>query len=174
MEQLVNPIQFILSDLDCDLVLTHAKESIQWYNALVTGRPDPGTPPKSIPIIDTEMRQLIFKSVTGCLKEYAKTNSAMVVTHDEGYIVHKYEIGQEFRAHCDQSVIDPHRSVSMVLYLNDDFEGGETEFPTVPYIQKPKKGYALMFPSNYCYPHQSNPITKGIKYSLVTWFNLRP
>ena len=35
---------------------------------------------------------------------------------------------------------------------------------------KPEPGYALIFPSNWCYPHAGMPVTKGTKRVAVTWY----
>ena len=34
----------------------------------------------------------------------------------------------------------------------------------------PKPGYALIFPSNWCYPHAGEPVESGIKRVAVTWY----
>mgnify|MGYP003316373665 FL=1 len=41
---------------------------------------------------------------------------------------------------------------------------------------KPSPGQALIFPSNWCYPHSGDPVELGIKKVAVTWYysNLRP
>ena len=33
-----------------------------------------------------------------------------------------------------------------------------------------KKGSVLMFPSNFMYPHEILEVTKGTRYSIITWF----
>jgi PKHD-type hydroxylase len=59
------------------------------------------------------------------------------------------------------------RKLSMSILLNDDYEGGEFEFyPNVKL--SPKKSDAIIFPSYML--HRVNPVTKGIRYSLVAWF----
>ena len=57
----------------------------------------------------------------------------------------------------------------LFVYLNDDFKGGETEMFGRKY--KPKKGKALIFPSNWNYPHRACPVEDGTKYALVTWYH---
>jgi predicted 2-oxoglutarate/Fe(II)-dependent dioxygenase YbiX len=52
--------------------------------------------------------------------------------------------------------------------LNDNYEGGELEFWEDEKI-KLKAGEALIFPSNFLYPHQVLPITKGNRYSFAVW-----
>ena len=61
-----------------------------------------------------------------------------------------------------------HRKISVIIYLTEDFEGGGTAFPHVTH--KPKSGYALIFPSNWCYPHAGEPVEDGVKRVAVTWY----
>ena len=35
---------------------------------------------------------------------------------------------------------------------------------------KLKKADAIMFPSNFMYPHEIMPVTQGTRYSIITWF----
>ena len=85
----------------------------------------------------------------------------------------KYENEEYYKWHSDQAADRNdnayYRTISVVLYLTDDFEGGRTEFPHTSY--KPKAGQALIFPSNWCFPHQSTPVTKGTKIVAVTWYS---
>ena len=38
---------------------------------------------------------------------------------------------------------------------------------------KPEPGYALIFPSNWCYPHAGMPVTEGTKRVAVTWYYVK-
>ena len=98
-------------------------------------------------------------------------------TFREGIAILKYEKGQEYKWHADQGVMKSTdgtslsltRCISVVVYLNDDFDGGETEMLGRKY--RPRKGRALIFPSNWNYPHRACPVKEGTKYALVTWFH---
>jgi predicted 2-oxoglutarate/Fe(II)-dependent dioxygenase YbiX len=57
------------------------------------------------------------------------------------------------------------------MYLNDDYDGGILEFPKIGLELKPKEGDIIFFPSQVPFFHQSTPITKGIKYAAVAWWN---
>tara|TARA_B100001250_G_C19805386_1_gene793051 strand:- start:1898 stop:2461 length:564 start_codon:yes stop_codon:yes gene_type:complete len=57
--------------------------------------------------------------------------------------------------------------VSILLYINDDYEGGE--FKIIDKVLKPKEGSAIIFPSNFMFPHESGEIIKGKKWSIVSW-----
>ena len=85
----------------------------------------------------------------------------------------KYEKGQEFKKHCDFLGIDNDRIATAITYLNDDFEGGETEFHKLGVKIKPQKGSVLYFEYNESNKkktlHSGNKVTSGIKYVASTW-----
>ena len=90
----------------------------------------------------------------------------------EGIQVLQYEKSQEYRFHHDvaddRELEEYHRQISVIVYLTEGFIGGGTAFTHTTY--KPKPGYALMFPSNWCYPHAGEPVENGIKRVAVTWY----
>lgn len=84
----------------------------------------------------------------------------------------RYSPGQKYVLHHDTNdyphTREYHRTFSTVLYLNDDFTGGETAFLDGSF--KPKPGEALYFPSNWCFPHQGTEVLSGEKRVAVTWW----
>jgi|694.fasta_scaffold36939_3 predicted 2-oxoglutarate/Fe(II)-dependent dioxygenase YbiX len=54
---------------------------------------------------------------------------------------------------------------SSVVYLNDDYEGGELWFPKQDYKTKPAPGTLILFPATIMYPHEVAEITSGNKYT---------
>lgn len=85
--------------------------------------------------------------------------------------ISKYIVGGSMGAHVDdynQPGIAP--VMSGVIYLNDDVQGGEIDFPEQDIRIKPKAGSIVVFPSVEPFYHQSLPVTKGEKYmSPVFW-----
>jgi predicted 2-oxoglutarate/Fe(II)-dependent dioxygenase YbiX len=53
------------------------------------------------------------------------------------------------------------------LFLNDDYEGGEIIVADNEY--HPTVGSALIFPSNFMFPHEVKPVTKGERWSVISW-----
>ena len=87
---------------------------------------------------------------------------------NELFRFYKYEVGQEFKMHQDGSFERNDSECSFytfLIYLNDNFVGGETEFQNGTVIT-PGKGDLLVF--YHPLPHQGNPILKGTKYVLRT------
>jgi predicted 2-oxoglutarate/Fe(II)-dependent dioxygenase YbiX len=65
------------------------------------------------------------------------------------------------------------RDLSMVFYLNDDFEGGDFIFPDLKIRIRPEPGMLICFPSNRHYKHGVQPVTKGKRYSIVCWAQVK-
>jgi predicted 2-oxoglutarate/Fe(II)-dependent dioxygenase YbiX len=95
-----------------------------------------------------------------------KAKHPMVTRADSGFDILKYEPGQLIASHVDDLMP---RVLSMSIGLNDDYDGGEFQFWDEPPFRLPG-GSALMFPPNFMYPHQVLPVTRGVRYSMVTWF----
>jgi hypothetical protein len=103
-----------------------------------------------------------------------------------------YEPGQQFEAHCDfQEPATPalrqeierygQRVATLLVYLNDDYAGGETDFPRIGLRYKGARGDALLFanvqPSgalDYDTLHAGLPPTSGVKWVLSQWVRDKP
>jgi len=81
---------------------------------------------------------------------------------------------EQFKEHSDVFSHDSaRRFLIMMVYLNDNFGGGETVFPIFNDVIKPKRGSLLIFPPIWTYLHRGNPPLKpGYgKYFLMTYLN---
>lgn len=85
-----------------------------------------------------------------------------------GYDLLKYSGGQEYKTHYDSGPA-MRRMVTSLCYLNDDYEGGELEFPNFNVKITPEPGMLVLFPSTFPYAHKAYPVTEGTKYTMVTW-----
>ena len=63
--------------------------------------------------------------------------------------------------------------MSTVLFLNDDFEGGEFVFPELKIRVRPEPGMLICFPSTHEYLHGVEPVSKGTRYSMVNWMTIK-
>ena len=97
-----------------------------------------------------------------------------------------YGIDGHYMPHCDgESLWKPpgnesliwrkstDRDLSTVLFLNDDFEGGDFVFPELRVRVRPEPGMLVCFPSTHEYLHGVEPITKGTRYSIVNWMTVK-
>ena len=111
--------------------------------------------------------QEIYDRQSIAVNEYCTTFSVGELGYWEAFNFLKYEKGQHFQYHHDHSV-NYNCTISLVQYLNDDYEGGELSFGGWNYTYKPVAGDLVIFPSNYMYTHRAMPVTSGTKYALAT------
>jgi hypothetical protein len=102
-----------------------------------------------------------------CVDDYAHY-WGIDVTYYEAFNFVKYEgEGTHFNIHADHGP-SYNCTVSAVIYINDDYEGGEIKFPRLDnFVYTPKVGDIAIFPSNYIYEHASLPMKTGTKYCVV-------
>lgn len=81
----------------------------------------------------------------------------------------KYAAGGLYLPHRDAGMDMLYRYFTVVCYLNDDFGGGQTSFPSLGYAAAPRSGRALVFPAAYI--HSAEPVADGEKYVLVAWIH---
>lgn len=112
-----------------------------------------------------------------------RTSSLMHVplSHAEGLQVLHYAPSQEFKAHYDffghnHPSSQNNRISTLIMYLNDVEEGGETTFPNLEISVKPVKGSALYFEYFYNDPklneltlHCGLPVIRGEKWVANQW-----
>jgi len=83
----------------------------------------------------------------------------------------KYVGGGHYVPHVDDHFDIP-RTVSMIYRLNNDFKGGDLVFSLQGNEMlrlKPKPNSLIVWPSNFLYPHSVEPVTKGMRWSIVAW-----
>ncbi len=69
---------------------------------------------------------------------------------------------------------DSSRIAAWMLYLNDGFEGGETEFLYYKKRIPPKQGTLLIWPAGLTHAHKGNLVLSGSKYIITGWFIKSP
>jgi predicted 2-oxoglutarate/Fe(II)-dependent dioxygenase YbiX len=110
----------------------------------------------------------IFAKIDKCIWDYRNQYNLFLERH-EPFAVLKYENNAEYHIHTDSSPQNG-RVMSLVGYFNEGYTGGNLEFPLFNVGIQPSAGSLILFSSGYPYQHVAHPVTKGTKYSLVTWF----
>ena len=94
----------------------------------------------------------------------------------------KYGLGQEYRPHYDSRLgIENPRVITAVIWLNDDFAGGETCFDELGIAERGAPGDLLFFANTLAdgspdprSRHAGAPVTRGFKYLASRWIRARP
>lgn len=116
-----------------------------------------------------DLDSTIFTFANQAIVEYNKKFPFAMIQQDSGYDLLRYQLGGFYVQHTDSFMQQP-RGVSCSIALNDDYEGGDWAFWNREKQVRLKKGSIIMFPSNFMYPHEILPVTKGTRYSIITWF----
>jgi len=171
----------VLSDELCNLIINEY-EDYEWASAStsdelvktdirkcsIIGISLPGTISKNYEVrkyIDDQ----IFSGVSSVIKQYNQEFPHLEIENDTGYDLLRYETGDFYVEHIDYFK-NTSRIVSLSFILNDDYEGGEFCFFGRKVKKKIKKGSAIVFPSNFMFPHEILPVQNGTRYSIITWF----
>ena len=114
-----------------------------------------------------DLHQEIYEKLKYCIDDYAAYWGINVIYYEAFNFV-KYEgEGSHFNVHADHGPAY-NCTVSAVIYINSDYEGGELKFPRLDnLVYKPKVGDIVLCPSNYIYEHASLPMKSGTKYCVV-------
>jgi len=104
-----------------------------------------------------------------CLQHYCSIFN-LKMEYQEAVNFVRYGVGQHFAVHSDHG-FSYVCTVSTVMYLNGNYEGGGLYFPYLNYTYQPEEGDIVLFPSNFLYSHAALPVTSGVKYSAVTMFD---
>lgn len=118
-----------------------------------------------ITFIDIPLAEKIWTRLEPFVQKTFGNSSAIGL--NELFRFYKYENGQRFKKHIDGSYVRNEQEASqftLLIYLNDDFEGGETTFETMSV--KPSTGMALIF--YHGIKHAGEPVAAGVKYVLRT------
>jgi len=127
----------------------------------------------SVKTLAVEFDKEVFETVGIIIEHYAKAfeyfNTGLS-TEDSGYEHLLYMGSQkgEYKTHTDHYDLHP-RVLSCSLILNDNYDGGDFSFFEGEHIIKKKAGSAVVFPSNFCFPHAITPVSNGDRHAIITW-----
>jgi predicted 2-oxoglutarate/Fe(II)-dependent dioxygenase YbiX len=88
---------------------------------------------------------------------------------NEQFRIYRYKDGQQFKVHPDGAFKrneNEHSKITIIIYLNEGFTGGETEFVMPHEVIEPLSGTLLLFSHKQL--HKGNPVLEGTKYVLRT------
>jgi predicted 2-oxoglutarate/Fe(II)-dependent dioxygenase YbiX len=166
----------------CRSIVEYANNLDAWKEAKVTehakGAFSPATRPEarlaSVLALarESEIRREFDEKMESIVKPLVKEVWGVdLKQHAETHFV-RYCPGNYYTPHSDTGLHRSDRYFTVLCYLNDDFEGGQTSFPQLNYRVAPRCGKAVIFPATYL--HCAEPVTSGEKYILVSWLTGPP
>lgn len=168
--QKIFTIENFLSEEECFDLITNIKKEYTLTQATVAGTTN------SEGISDVRKSSITFlpniESIDEKLKSTLRDNiklNGFEATKLNPYQFTEYKVGEYYEWHTDSSeTIYTERFCSIVIQLNDSYEGGELEITDKDIIKiKKKTGTLCVFYSSML--HRVTSVTSGTRYSLVNW-----
>jgi len=121
------------------------------------------------------------------IQQFVSDITNLPIENQEDIHIVKYQKGGEYKIHHDwfddetleqeqETERGGNRVFSFLVYLNDDFEGGETDFPSLEYKVKPELGKGVLWRNideegNPILEseHAGLPVEEGTKWILIVW-----
>jgi Rps23 Pro-64 3,4-dihydroxylase Tpa1-like proline 4-hydroxylase len=165
----------------CREIVESAKESKEWQVAEVGSQSESG---EILSLTDAEFRSasVLFTEsaafdcgefetrVEQVIRPFIRQIWELDIADREQTQIVRYGTGGHYEAHSDAALDLEQRYFTVVCYLNEDFDGGQTSFPYLSnLVVCPKLGRMIIFPSRYV--HRAEPVSNGEKYVAVTWLH---
>lgn len=128
------------------------------------------------PSLDYDPLSVLYEPMQECLEEYRQVFGTLkdVPMYSIIQKVQKTPPGGGYHVWHDENSTLEHcrRVIVWMVYLNDDFKGGETEFLYYKRREQPEKGKLLLWPAGYTHTHRGGMVLEGNKYVITGWFYL--
>lgn len=164
MDHKIKVIDNFISDEDIKIALnmfdTESLESfknIPWINIISSSKK-----------VNTFIKAFSDKALSLHKEAY---NLQMPIYTFEAFLT-KWDEGKGTGVHHDNHKGAEMVQLTTVVYLNDNYDGGEIFFPDFDLEIKPKKGQAIIFPAftkDNPYLHGVHKIENGNRYTLALW-----
>lgn len=92
----------------------------------------------------------------------------------------RWSEGMHMEPHADRANPDgsphdfPHRDFASILYLNDDYEGGEIYFPALDRMLKPRAGMLVAFTGGWRHEHAVLKVRRGTRFTMPAFYGFDP
>jgi hypothetical protein len=162
----IHVVENFLSKEEVSILYKEAKNDIydkkntgEWNNRL--------SDPDLLSEDSKSILKLAHEKILNLAKEKYGVDLEFVNPQDKQTIV-RWPEGYSMGEHIDDFATF-HYNISTVIYINDNYEGGEIRFVDHDFTIKPKSGTLIMFPGNKYYSHEVLKVKGGDRYTSAFW-----
>jgi predicted 2-oxoglutarate/Fe(II)-dependent dioxygenase YbiX len=119
-----------------------------------------------------------LKSLTDSIRESISEALYAELTEAAPSIV-RWRVGDYQSPHADKQEVDgspnryPENDIASIVYLNDDYEGGDIYFPNQDLSLRPSAGSLVFFPGDVNYLHGVTAVKRGVRYTMPNFWSIR-
>lgn len=117
----------------------------------------------------------IYKIIERCKEQISKSYGIAkekIQAKATDLNVVKWTPGTYLKLHVDDLGYVTDNHLPVLIYLNNEYEGGEISFELHNLSIKPNTGDFIVFPGNLHYPHEVKKVLSGLRYTLPVWFTI--
>lgn len=154
-------IEKILSIVDDDEVWNYESTNETWKNRVAEGNKIS----EMYPDVLHTVADVQYRLMDEVIKFYN------VEVNRPSQSVARWFPGNSQGPHADNTHF-PNYNIGSVIYLNNDYEGGELYLPQHDISFKPSAGQVVVFPGDLHYLHGVREITSGMRYTIPTFWKV--
>ncbi|NND59001.1 MAG: 2OG-Fe(II) oxygenase [Gammaproteobacteria bacterium] len=176
-------VENLLSPADCQKIVEFAAtQPAQASTVQANGADARAVTPSHARITDYiapgRLQRPVVELVSNVFRNIAGRHFDATIEWFEQPEILRYRPGGLYKTHADaenwnteqqawEKRVD--RDLSLLIYLNDDFTGGQLDFPNFGLRLQPKAGMLVAFPADHRYVHAALPTSTGERYVVVSW-----
>jgi hypothetical protein len=167
---------FVPSDV-AEKIVEYFKKEDRWGETAFNGSRGAPTQPGLVRPSEFGLSDDVFDIINSKLEDAIRTVYGKDVTPTSIH-AQKWEVGSSANPHSDNSDFDGNPTEGFdnlkyvgILYLNNDYEGGDLYFPEHDISIHPNAGSMYLFSGGVENIHGVTEITSGVRYSVVSFWN---
>lgn len=171
-----------IEDKKCDYIVEYMKKQPMRWAEATKGESIENPVNKTDRITQEVKKGKLEKQIIALIKklftEIVNDKLGKTLQWFETPVVLFYTKDGQYKPHSDSEYFDSvtrkwkklvDRDYSILLYLSDDFTGGDLTFNMFGFSYHPKKGDVVFFPSDSRYKHEAERVLSGNRYAIVSW-----
>lgn len=176
LEEMFNAktVENFLSIKDLDIILNYAKSTKGWEGSEFWK--DRILSIQKINNENKEVSLLLFNLLMKQKEYISNSYNLNTMIYSDAFVLVKWLPGQEQSPHSDNMIDTPdhinhkHREYGSIVYLNNDFSGGETFYPQHNVSIVPKSRMLAVHPADDNHMHGVSKIENGIRYTVASFW----
>jgi predicted 2-oxoglutarate/Fe(II)-dependent dioxygenase YbiX len=171
---------YLFSSVQCAQIVRQVQHVDAWDEARVNGGNEKTSDGSVLPNIRTaliadrartnDLHDEFEQKVRRLIRRLVDRYWGIDLPRCDGTQLIRYKPGAHYIPHKDSDELEfASRYFTVLCYLNEDFQGGCTYFPSLKYRVLPTSGKTVIFPSQFV--HAAEPVTQGEKFVLLTWMS---